>query len=107
MKKIIALGSVLVLLGCGSTSTSETLATSAKNTVNQLYKDLPSECKTEEVKTLKTTAVAQIEAITTACDLEKESLRHRLNTYRAGLLVLVAAVLVFLWRKSSLGLFRL
>lgn len=101
MKYILVVLCILLLFGCTNKSASVSVAEAAKESISAVYKTLPKECQNDKVKQLLTSAKAQIEAVTVACDSEKEVLQTKISELQLWLGVLVFAIVgvLFLSRR--------
>lgn len=96
MRYFAILGAFL-LFGCTTTAPSQNIAETAKETISDIYKELPKECQTTEVEKLVASAQAQIDTVILSCDTEKAALEA--ENERKGVIIsaLIGIILLLGW----------
>ena len=97
----------LFLTGCVGKPASETIAETAKESITAIYKTLPKECQTKEVKEAHINAQKQVDNVVQTCNLEKSNLEAQLrykNLLVLGLSLLVCILVLLLLRKTLSGI---
>lgn len=89
-------GCFLLLCSCSGASLTNKITESAVISVESLESTLPSECKSDGIKASINSIKTQINAISTACDTEKELLQEKISTLKAIILALVGILLLAL-----------
>lgn len=106
MKRIFAIIGVLTLLGCKSTTTTETIADEAKQTISGVIEALPKECKTKMTEVALNGAIAQVDSVKEYCVAREELLNEKIKHRNLIILVLAGLGLILVYRKVRQSLFH-
>ena len=96
MRYFAILGAFL-LFGCTTAVPSQNIAETAKETISDIYKELPKECQTTEVEKLVASAQAQIDTVILSCDTEKAVLEAENEKKGVIISVLIGIILLLGW----------
>lgn len=86
-----------LLFGCTTRAPSQNIAETAKETISDIYKELPKECQTTEVEKLVTSAQAQIDTVILSCDTEKQVLENDIEKKNVLIAALLGIILLIGW----------
>lgn len=101
MKHIFAFLCVFLVLGCSRKAASVSVAEAAKESITAAFEALPKECKTDTVKQMLVSAKAQVDAVTVACDTEKDVLRKRIANLETIIgIILGIGIGLLVWRRG-------
>lgn len=103
--RIIAFLACFLLFGCSSTTVSENIAQTAKESISIAYESLPKECKTKDNEKLYINAQKQVDHVVESCKLEIQNLEERLRYKNLLILGLsgFVCILVLLMLRRVLG----
>lgn len=96
MRYFVILAAFL-LFGCTTTAPSQNIAETAKETISDIYKELPKECQTTEVEKLVASAKAQVDTVILACDTEKQVLENDIEKKNVLIATLLGIILLIGW----------
>ena len=97
--RIIALFLSLMIFGCSHTTTTETLADGAKETISDIYESLPKECQSDMTKVAFDSAMKQVESVKAKCSEEKSVLNEKIKQRNLLIAVLIGLLLCVVYRK--------
>lgn len=96
MRYFAILGAFL-LFGCTTTAPSQNIAETAKETISDIYQELPKECQTADVEKLFASAKAQVDTVILACDTEKQVLENDIEKKNVLIAALLGIILLIGW----------
>ena len=105
MNKIIAFIVALVLTGCSFTTSTETIADGAKETISHIYEALPKECQDKKTKVAFESAMKEVDNVKAQCVAEKQILQEKIkqrNLVIGGLFLLLVFLIYHKVRSSLL-----
>ena len=89
----------LILFGCKSTPSTETIADGAKETISNIYDSLPKECQTKQNKLAFDSAVKQVDSVKANCSSQKQILEEKIKQRNLLIVALLGLVLALVFRK--------
>lgn len=98
--RIFAILACLTLIGCKTTTPTETIADGAKETISQIYESLPKECQSKQTKVAFDGAMKQVESVKANCVSELKILEEKVKQ-RNLVIALLALLVIFLFARKA------